>query len=57
MHYTANGKQTVDRSRVGIVFAKEPPRERVVNTFVMNTPFRIPPGAPDQVVDARVTVH
>ncbi len=57
MHYTASGKQTVDRTRVGIVFAKEPPCERVVNTFVMNTRFRIPAGAPDQVVDARVTVH
>jgi hypothetical protein len=57
MHYTASGKQTVDRTRVGIVFAKERPRERVVNTFIMNTRFRIPPGAADQVVDARVTVH
>ncbi len=57
MHYTASGKQTVDRTCVGIVFAKEPPRERVVNTFIMNTRFRIPAGAPDQVVDARVTVH
>jgi hypothetical protein len=57
MHYTANGKQTVDRTRVGIVFAKEQPRERVVNTFIMNTRFRIPPGAADQVVDARVTVQ
>ena len=57
MHYTASGKQTGDRSQVGIIFAKEPPRERVVNTFIMNHRFRIPPGAPDQVVDARVTVH
>jgi len=57
MHYTANGKPTVDRSRVAIIFAKQPPRERVVNTFIMNTRFRIPAGAPDQVVDARVTVH
>jgi hypothetical protein len=57
MHYTASGKQTVDRTRVGIVFAKQPPRERVVNTFIMNDRFRIPAGAPDQVVDARVTVH
>ena len=57
MHYTANGKETVDRTRLGIVFAKQPPRERVVNTFIMNTRFRIPPGAPDQVVDARVTLN
>ena len=57
MHYTANGKATADRTRVGIIFAKQPPRERVVNTFIMNTRFRIPPGAPDQVVDATVTLN
>jgi len=57
MHYTAKGKETTDRSKVGIIFAKQPPRERVVNTFIMNDRFRIPPGAPDQVVDARVTLH
>jgi hypothetical protein len=57
MHYTASGKATADRTRVGIIFAKQPPRERVVNTFIMNRRFRIPPGAPDQVVDARVTLN
>jgi hypothetical protein len=57
MHYTAKGKETADRSRVGIIFAKEPPRERVVNTFIFNPRLRIPPGAPDQVVDAQVTIH
>ena len=29
MHYTANGKPGKDRSRIGMVFAKEPPQERV----------------------------
>ena len=57
MHYTANGKETADRTRVGIVYAKQRPRERVVNTFIMNTRFRIPPGAPDQVVDAKVKIN
>jgi len=56
MHYTANGKETVDRSKVGIIFAKTPPKERVVNTFLMNTSLRIPPGAPDHKVVGRVTV-
>jgi len=57
MHYTANGKETPDRSKVGIVFAKEPPKERVVNTFIMNPNLRIPPGAPDHEIQANVTVH
>jgi hypothetical protein len=57
MHYTANGKETVDRSQVGFVFAKEPPRERVVNTFISNTNLRIPPGASNHRVDARVKIE
>jgi len=57
MHYTANGKVSVDRSQVGIVFAKEPPKERVVNTFIGNMNLHIPPGAPEHRVDARVQVH
>ena len=57
MHYTTNGKETTDRSRVGFVFAKEPPKERVVNTFILNPNLHIPPGAPDHKVEARVTVH
>lgn len=57
MHYTANGKETVDRSQVGIVFAKEPPKERVVNTLIMNTNLHIPPGAAEHRVDAKVTLY
>ena len=57
MHYTANGKEAVDRSQVGIVFAKEPPKERVINTFVSNRLLRIPAGADNHAVKALVTVH
>jgi hypothetical protein len=57
MHYTANGTEETDRSEVGIVFAKEPPKERVVNTFVSNRRLRIPPGAGAHRVDARVTLQ
>ena len=54
MHYTASGAEAVDRSKVGMVFAKERPKERVVNAFVQNLNFRIPPGAENYRVDARV---
>ena len=57
MHYTSNGKEAVDRSKVGIVFAKEPPRERVVNTFIMNQTLRIPPGEGNHRVDGKVTLR
>jgi hypothetical protein len=56
MHYTPNGKETLDQSRLGIVFAKEPPKERVVNTFIMNPNMRIPAGESNAKVDARVTL-
>ena len=57
MHYTANGKETSDKSEVGIVFAKEPPKERVINTFVMNPNLHIPPMADNHAVKATVTVQ
>jgi len=57
MHYTANGKEAIDRSQVGFVFAKQPPKERVVNTFASNNNMRIPPGAPNHRVDARVKIE
>ncbi len=57
MHYTTNGKAGGDQSRIGFIFAKEPPKERVVNTFVGNLNFKIPPQAPDYAVHARVTMY
>ncbi|HMC62921.1 MAG TPA: hypothetical protein VKJ01_27255, partial [Candidatus Solibacter sp.] len=58
MHYTANGKAAGDdRSRVGIIFAKQPPKERVVNTYVGNGNLHIPAMAADHAVTARVTLY
>ena len=57
MHYTANGKATKDASRIGFQFAKEPPNERVVNTFIGNVNLHIPPMAADQEVHAKVTLY
>lgn len=57
MHYTATGAETVDRTRVGLLFAKETPKERVIHTFVGNTTLRIPPGDPNHRVDAHVVLQ
>jgi hypothetical protein len=57
MHYTAAGKETVDRSRVGIIFAKEPPKERVANLFIDNRRFKIPAGTADHRAEGRVTLQ
>ena len=44
MHYTANGTATEDRTRIGIVFAKEPPKQAVLSLQMSNDRFVIPPG-------------
>jgi hypothetical protein len=44
MHYTANGTETEDQTKVGFVFAKEPPKERLVTLPLAGMNFSIPPG-------------
>jgi hypothetical protein len=53
MHYTANGHAGSDQTSVGVVFAKEPPKQRVLTLQLTNDRFAIPPGADDY----RVEVH
>jgi hypothetical protein len=44
MHYTANGKPGADRTRIGMVFAKERPKQAVLTLQMGNDRFVIPPG-------------
>jgi hypothetical protein len=57
MHYTAIGKETTDRSKVGLVFAKAPPTTRY---FTANVPgalnLVIPAGDSNAEVVGEVTV-
>jgi hypothetical protein len=58
LHYTANGKKDgVDRSKVGLVFAKEPPKERVMTVSATNSKFAIPPGEPNYPVTGGTTLR
>jgi hypothetical protein len=52
VHYTSNGKPGRDRSRIGLVFAKEPPTKRVFTVSATNGKFKIPAGDPNYRVDA-----
>jgi hypothetical protein len=54
VHYTTNGKATSDQTKVGLVFSKETPTERILNVSVANTRFVIPPGDPAFEVTGRV---
>jgi hypothetical protein len=56
VHYTPNGTTTRDRTKLGIVFAKAPPRERVLTLSATNGTFKIPPGDPNYRVDASFEV-
>ena len=52
VHYTPNGKPVTDRTKLGLVLAKEPPKERVLTLSATNGTFKIPPGDPNYRVDA-----
>jgi hypothetical protein len=55
MHYTTNGHAASDQTSVGMVFAKQPPQQRVFTLQLANDhdPIPIPPGA----ANYRVEVH
>ena len=56
MHYTTNGKGAGDQSRVGLVFSKRPPPQRVLTLQLTNDHFVIPPGVDNFRVEARGTL-
>ncbi len=53
MHYTANGKEATDRSSIGLVFANEPPRERIYTLAASTNKFSIPAGDPNYRIDSQ----
>ncbi|HEY6290814.1 MAG TPA: thiol-disulfide isomerase [Terriglobia bacterium] len=53
MHYTTNGHSDTDQTSLGLVFAKQPPKQRVLTLQLTNDRFVIPPD----VDDYRVEVH
>ncbi|HWZ43839.1 MAG TPA: cytochrome c [Candidatus Saccharimonadales bacterium] len=42
LHYTANGTAGLDKSRIGLIFAKQPPKLRNLTLGASNTGFKIP---------------
>jgi hypothetical protein len=46
-HYTSNGKAAEDRTRIGLVFASEAPKQVVLTLQMGNDQFTIPPGDPN----------
>jgi hypothetical protein len=56
VHYTPNGKPVMDETQLGLVFAKEPPKERVLTLSATNGTFKIPPGDANYPVEANFEV-
>jgi len=54
VHYTATGKPEKDRTSVGFVFAKEPPKQEVRTASFINAQLTIPPGASNHRVDSQI---
>ncbi len=57
IHYTTNGTAATDRSKVGMIFAKSPPAERVMTIPAQTTRFEIPAGAQSHPVDFSLTLQ
>ncbi|HLH41016.1 MAG TPA: cytochrome c [Bryobacteraceae bacterium] len=57
LHYTADGKPGSDKSRVGLIFATEPPKARVLTLAATTADFTIPPGDPNHEVNAKITLQ
>ena len=53
LHYTSNGKEAWDRSRIGLRFRDGPPRKRALTMSATNFRFVIPPGVPAHPVKSR----
>jgi hypothetical protein len=52
MHYTTNGEAAIDRTTIGVIFAKEPPTKQQMGGSALNARFVIPAGAPNHEVRA-----
>src|SRR5580704_3722712 len=56
IHYTANGIAGTDQTSIGLVFAKEPPKEKIVSVSLANRMFKIPAGDGNYSAEATMTV-
>lgn len=54
IHYTANGTASKDQSSVGLIFAKEPPKQEIRNSAFVNATFTIPAGNAGKSVDSAI---
>jgi len=56
MHYTTNGEAASDQASVGLVFAKNVPKQKVITLQLNNHALLIPPGADNFRVEVEGTL-
>jgi len=54
IHYTTSGKETSDRSSVGIIFAKQPPKNEMHTSAFFNAQLILPAGSADTAVPSAI---
>jgi len=57
IHYTADGAAGADQTSIGLVFAKQPPKQKIVSVSASNRMFKIPAGDADYSAQATFTVR
>jgi hypothetical protein len=57
LHYTPNGTATTDKTKIGIIFAKNPPERRLVGGNSASMRFAIPPGDPNYEITGSSTLQ
>jgi hypothetical protein len=57
MHYTANGTEADDQTSLGLTFARNPPKERIMTVSVLNSRIKLPAGDPNYSATAEVKLR
>lgn len=56
IHYSPNGTEVIDQTKIGLKFADKPPVSEVFTGAAANLVFAIPPGAPNHEVTSAFSV-
>jgi hypothetical protein len=57
LHYTPNGTATTDKTKIGIIFAKNAPERRLIGGNSASMRFAIPPGDPNYEIEGSSTLQ
>jgi hypothetical protein len=57
VHYTTNGAPATDRSKIGLIFTKQRPKNEMRTALIANAGFTIPAGAPNHQIEAEATFN